>query len=269
MVVTTALFDLDRTDWPNYNRSIETYKRYGKNILSLKSNMVIYTTEDLKSYFEENRKVADPDLTRTIIVTLKLQDIPYYNYLEKLETLMKTDFFIQNIKNRADIYRPEANYPIYNIIQFAKSKFVETTIKNNFFNSETHCWLDISAYHDIFPQEFLNRTYPSKNEDLLLDGKIHHFYRQHPRDSDANKVWYYGDPDDVRMVGGWFGGTKAAMLKYAEIINKVIDDSISEGVISDDQNIYTIAYLENKELFNLHDGHFAHSPWFSGLDYFL
>jgi protein YibB len=270
MIITTALFDLDRGNWVGYKRSVEDYKNYSKNMLSLDCKMVIYTTPNLKEHFIENRKLIDPSLNNTIIVTMNLEDIPYYDYLDKITNLMNSQFFIENIKNKHhDKLRPESNYPIYNIVQFAKSKFVENTIKNNFFNSELHCWMDIGIYQHTFPSEFKFKKYPTKNVDILNDNKIHQFYRQYPRESDIDKLKYYCESDDVRIVGAWFGGTKSALLKYSEIINKVVDDSINESVISDDQNIYTICFLENKELFNLHNGNFANNAYFAGLDFFI
>lgn len=268
MVVTTSLFDLDRQNWKNYNRPIEDYKRYAQNMLSLDCDIVIYTTPDLKPFFEEHRKNYKE---KTIIITMDLKDIPYYDYLNRITNLMTSDFFVNNVRNAPGIdrYRPEANYPIYNIIQFAKSKFLKMTIENNYFDSKYHCWMDVGIYHDKFPQKFKFKKFPSVNFEVLSDEKIHHFYIDHPRESDLNKLEYYSMLGDVRMTGGWFGGTKDAMLLYSDLIEDVVNQSISEGVISDDQNMYTIAYLQNKNKFHLHDGNFAVNPWFAGLDYFM
>lgn len=269
MTVTTALFDLNRAGWTNYNRSIDDYKRYSQGMLSLDCKMIIYTSPDLKDYFEQKRIEIDPNMVNTQIVTMDLNEIPYYDMLDEIQTVMSNDWFIRNIKNRHDVFRPEANYAIYNVIQFAKSKFLVRSIENDPFSTDLHCWLDVGAYHDGFPMQFINKKYPSKNVDELFDGKIHHFYKEFPRDSDINKTSYYGMPNDVRMVGGWFGGTKEAMKLYSEFIEKVVKDSLNEGVISDDQNIYTICYLENKDKFHLHDGAGAHNPCFAGIDYFI
>ena len=253
MVITTALFDLGRGNWTDYKRTINDYISY-TNMIYFNCKMVIYTTEDLKDYFENKRREIDADLSMTKIITMRLDEIPYYDYLDKLTHLMSTDFFIKNIKLRAHHTRPEANYPIYNIIQFAKSKFVERTIKENYFESEYHCWMDAGIYHHLFSKNWIKTNFPQRNENVLSDGKVHQFYIDFPRESDRNKVDYYGQQEDVRIAGGWFGGCKTSLLKFSEIIKKVVDDSISEGVISDDQNIYTISYLENKELFTLHNG---------------
>ena len=253
MVITTALFDLGRENWEGYNRSIKDYLSYNKMIF-FDCNMVIYTTPDLKEYFEINRKKIDPDLSKTKIITMSLSEIPYYDYLDKLENLMKSDFFITKIRSRGHSLRPEANYPIYNIIQFAKSKFVENTIRNNYFNSEYHCWMDAGIYHHLFSDKWIGSKFPVNNLEVLDDEKVHQFYIDFPKESDLDKVTYYGEPEDVRIAGGWFGGKKEALLEFSNKIKKVIDDSIQEGVISDDQNIYTIAYLENKQLFTLHNG---------------
>ncbi len=271
MIVTTSLFDIGRSSWARYSRDTSSYLEHSKNMLSLRCKMVIYTTEDLRSHFEAERMKHDPSLSNTRIVCMPLSSIPYYDYLDRLNDLMKSEYFVTKIRNSGgqDGDRPEANSALYNIIQFAKSKFVEKTIDSRFFDDDIHCWMDAGIYHHRFPQEFLNRVYPSKNESVLLDGKIHQFYKDFPRQSDLNKVVYYGSHEDVRIVGAWFGGTSAAMKLHSQRVNKVVDDSIREGVISDDQNIYTVAYLERKDLYSLHDGSFAHSPWFAGLDFFL
>lgn len=270
MTITTAFFDIGRGDWNGYQRSVEDYLGYSKNMLSLNCNMVIYTQEKFRHHFEEHRKHIDPDLTKTKIVTMSLEEIPYYDYLQKITDLMNDDFFIYNIKLRhPDSLRPEANYPLYNIIQFAKSKFVEKTIENNPFDTNYYCWMDTGIYHSSFPEEFKFQKFPKKNFEILSDNKIHQFYRIFPKKKDIHKVSYYSELDDVRIVGAWFGGHKDALRIYSQIINKVVDDSIKEGVISDDQNIYTISYLENSELFTLHDGNFARNPYFAALDYFI
>jgi protein YibB len=270
LTVTTAFFDLGRETWTGYKRSVEDYLNYSKNMLSLDCNMVIYTQENFYQHFKETRMKIDPELSKTRIVILPLEQIPYYEYLEKITNLMNDDFFIHNIKNRhPDQLRPEANYPIYNIVQFAKSKFVSKTIQSNPFNTDYHCWMDAGIYHSGFPEEFRGKKFPSKNQDTLKDGKIHQFYRVFPKEKDIHKVSYYSELDDVRIVGAWFGGHKNALETYSNIINKVVDDSIKEKVISDDQNIYTISYLENKDLFTLHDGNFARNPYFAALDYFI
>ena len=79
-------------------------------------------------------------------------------------------------------------------------------------------------------------------------------------------VWgdFTGITGDVSRLVGSFGGSMLWM-KHALTFFVI---SVVVGV-SDDQNIYTICYLENKDIFNLHDGSFARDPYFAGLDYFI
>jgi len=268
LVITTSLFDLNRQNWKNYNRSIDQYKNYSEGMLSLDCDIVIYTQPQFKTYFEDTRSGKQ---NKTKIITMNLEEIPYYEYLEEITNLMNSNFFIKNVRNvpGIDTYRPEANYPIYNIIQFAKSKFVKNTIENNYFDSKYHCWMDVGIYHNKYPEQFKNKNYPNENLKQLNDEKIHHFYVDFPRETDLNKLEYYSMIGDVRMAGAWFGGVKESMILYSELIEDVVKESIKENVISDDQNMYTIAYLQNKDKFTLHDGNFAINPMFAGLDYFL
>lgn len=276
MVITTALFDLDRSKWTNYDRSIDHYKEHSKKVMSFRNEMVIYTTPDLKKHFEDSRRIHDPDLKKTKIITMDLNQVPFYDYLDRITEIMSSEKFIRDVRYSCipntnapfDPYRPEANYPIYNIIQFAKTKFLKNTIENNYFNSNLHCWLDAGLHY--LPDNLLNKTFGEKNKNELYDDKIHGFYIDPPTEKDLNKWDYYKSFNDVRIIGTWFGGSKTAMLTYSDICNKVIDDSIKEGAMSDDQNIYTIAYLENKEKFTLHDARpYGEKQWFAFLYHYF
>ena len=51
--IVTALFDIGRDKWDNYEQSYHTYIEWMKNLLSLNSKIVIYTEEKFSSQIIE------------------------------------------------------------------------------------------------------------------------------------------------------------------------------------------------------------------------
>jgi hypothetical protein len=64
-VIVTALFDIGRDKWDNYNQSYNTYLFWMDNILNVDSDFIIYTEQKFLGRIIESRKKIDKDLSRT------------------------------------------------------------------------------------------------------------------------------------------------------------------------------------------------------------
>ena len=75
-VIVTALFDIGRDKWDNYNQSYNTYLFWMDNILNVDSDFIIYTEQKFLGRIIESRKKIDKDLssvkinTHTIIIKI-------------------------------------------------------------------------------------------------------------------------------------------------------------------------------------------------------
>ena len=98
-VIVTALFDIGRDKWSNYNQSYNTYLFWMDNILNVDSDFIIYTEEKFLDRVLESRKKIDKDLKRTKIILKNFEDLDSY----KNELVSK---FGTNILNASTILDP-------------------------------------------------------------------------------------------------------------------------------------------------------------------
>ena len=77
-VIVTALFDIGRDKWSNYNQSYNTYLFWMDNVLNVDSDFIIYTEEKFLNRILESRKKIDKNLTRTKIILKNFEDLDSY-----------------------------------------------------------------------------------------------------------------------------------------------------------------------------------------------
>lgn len=137
--IVTAIFDIGRDKWEGYGLSYNTYKHWMRNLLMFDTNMVIYTEEKFIDFIKTQRKIVDPNLEKTIIVSDQLKKLESYKlYYEKVKNLMESEKF----KSKVFFQVPEMTKPLYNIIIFNKLYFIKNSIKENHFNSDFFIWCD-------------------------------------------------------------------------------------------------------------------------------
>ena len=126
-VIVTALFDIERDKWDNYEQSYHTYIEWMKNLLSLNSKIVIYTEEKFSSQIIEIRKKYDKNLENTLLVLKKFEELDFYKtYYEPIKKLMESDEF----KSKIHWQVPEMTKPKYNIVIYNKISFIEESFNN-------------------------------------------------------------------------------------------------------------------------------------------
>jgi protein YibB len=246
----TALYDIGRKDYIAYPRTIETYLRYMDNILSLKSNIVIYCDIDLKERIFETRQLYDKNLQNTVLVVTPFNELDCYkHFYSRVKTVMLTEKFKK--ENQGSI---ESIYPEYNIINFNKISFVNNTINDNPFKTDYFLWIDAGFFHENFPKQYRETLYPNPNRlNVLEDNKVH-FLSLCPEQYIPLESMY---SSRVSIAGSMFAG-KAEPLKFLkQEIYTTINNFLEQNAINDDQTIYAFVYSKNKDLFS-----FSYGNWF-------
>jgi protein YibB len=246
--IVTALYDIGRGQWNNqFKRTHEEYLTYFNNILSFDSKLVIYVDEKDFEYVLSARKKIDPDLNNTVINIKKFSELEAYKkFYIKCEEVMYSPSFLQK---RPESHTPEMNSPEYNIINFNKVSFLEESILNNKFNSEYFMWIDAGFYHHNFPKQYCFSKYPNPEKIKLLDdGKIHFLSL-----SDKIKLSSYLDAR-VSIAGSMFAAKIEPLMVFKKLCFETIEEFLNEGVINDDQAIYSYVYRKKPQLFNFYFG---------------
>lgn len=147
-VIITALFDIGRDKWEDYNQSYNNYMIWMTNLLNFDINMVIYTEEKFKDLIIEKRKQIDPNLEKTILLIDTLENLESYKlFYNKTKHLMESEEFKKIIYFQV----PEMTKPLYNIIIFNKLYFIKNSIDNKHFDSDFFIWCDAGVLRDDTP----------------------------------------------------------------------------------------------------------------------
>lgn len=255
----TSLYDIGRTNWEHWNRTQEQYFKYLGNILSLKTNIVIYIDEADLDRVKRLREPYDSEFKHTAFITRKFKDMECYKkFFEKTRQVMQSEKFISKIKLKDT---PEMNFPEYNIVNFNKIFLVNEVIENNPFNSEYFMWIDAGFYHHMFPEKYIGKIFPDENKVKKLDDNKVHFLSLVPKE--YIRINSYMDPT-VTITGSWFAGKAEPLKEFKPLVEKVVHEFLDSNAANDDQAIYAGCYMYNPDLFSIEVG-----DWFKSLDYYI
>ena len=241
----TAFYDIGRGKWSTYKRTVEDYLNYFKNVSRFPGNMVIYCDASHRDLIAQIR----PEGEKTRIIDVPFEQLEFYKrFFDRTKLVMDSEAFKKQIIHR-DI--PEMLFPEYNIINFNKASFVIDAIK--YFETSVYGWVDFGFGH--------GRIDISEDTDLYervtRGDKLYMGCLRQPVDQMLYHPWSYFS-NEIFITGSAFMGTKKSLHRFKELVSSVIDDSLNANLIDDDQTIYNMAYLLEKQLFNLRQG-----DWFN------
>ncbi len=242
--IVTAFFDIGRKDWKTIHaRNNEQYLINAKRMLSLDDNMVIYIEEKFHNFVVESRK--DKLLKTKIIITNKL-DLPMMKFVSKFKEIMDSDEYKKDL---ADCTVPECSQPLYDVIMFSKTHFLQKTIDENFFGSTHFVWLDFGVHRNMLPCEYLNKKLFANG----VDDKIKFLCRSIPQQSDLDITKFYKSHTN-RLAGTMFSGSKNNLELLNTYILQEVEECLRLRTIDCDQSLFNVIYLKNPNMFELYFG---------------
>lgn len=197
--------------------------------LNNNSKLIIFTSRNLKCYFEEiirNRK-------NIILIFKELNEFDLYN---KYKNIWEKQYE----KDPQKEIRTIDCYVIWN----SKLWLIKEAIKLNPFNSDKFIWNDIGSFRDITQTKYLINypVYEKIRVDKVDIVKIDDF---------EEKDFYF---HNVHFAGSIFGGGKNILLELHDLFYKMFDIYLeNDKFIGCDQQILASVYVKNKNIFNLID----------------
>ena len=218
--------------------SKEQYLEWGKTFMKLESPIVLFTEENLipkLRILRENRPIT-------------FVPIPF----EELDTwTLYKDKWIENHK-----IDPENSYhtPELYAIWAQKAFFVERAIKSNYFNTNYFFWCDFGAFRNPNIDNRILQTFPQttyfKGDKVLLQsiGDLTESDKIIKDDGIyAEKI--SANWNDVRLVGGLWGGSISACLKWKKEYQEMLELYFNKGRFAGkDQIVMLSTYLKNPTL---------------------
>jgi hypothetical protein len=228
------------------DRSSEDYIAYGKKLMAVPINKIIFFDEALindlpEECFNDNK---------TIIIPVKKEDNYLYQHKEKI-----TDFQLNTTC-------PEKDTMDYMITICNKTEHVRNAILLNTFQSTQFVWIDFGINH-----VFKGRTDEEFNN--IICGLIEKPFENVRIANIWNPSLYETNCKNFRsniykevlwfFAGGVFGGNSQALIKFADLMKNQCIKVIEENhTLMWEVNVWFQVYLENKELFSLY--HCDHNP---------
>lgn len=248
--IVTAFFDIGRGDWNYYNRKTEEYLSHFSNMLSLDTNLIVFTEEKYLDFISQRRTNLD-----TLIIMKEIKDLYTYERY--------SDIIISNLSNNR--YRenhpnpicPEVTQPLYNILVTNKMKFLEEAVSFNPFSTEYFFWMDGGYTHSTISLKDItwdiSPLFNSKFSIMALSAVS-------PLLNPRSFFYEYRDP----ITGGFFGGRREDIRVISEIYYLIMDCIIDSYNITDDDQYYmTLLISRYPELFSLYFG-----GWYAGINLF-
>ena len=244
--IVTALFDLNRENWPYFQRDFNTYLKNSLPLLSMDLNIIAFVEEKSRRFVEDQRKGKE---NKTYIYSMDFTDLELYNTLDEIKAIMGSKEF----KNNHELIKhPEGFSPEYNILMNSKFFLMHKAAQMNIFNTSFFYWMDMGYGHgvDIFPK---GRRWAPMNLMSNSDDKVTYIMVQW--------LWQIGSLLDVYkhnvnglLCGGFFGGSSKAIHELYRTHKSVFRTCLNHGVVDDDQTIIIGCVHKNINLFNLVPG---------------
>ena len=243
----SALFDIDRVD----GRKWDNYLKWFDITLKLKVPMVLFITEDLVEFVEERREDIPTD-----IIVQTVEDIPYYGLKDRIQEILDSDRYKEDI---SDPDRIECQQAMYSIIQYSKFPWLKqaATLRGN--ECDYFFWLDAGASR-FFEGYDLSKEYPSKEAVKSLEQMGDSFlvqmnteYYKDLANTDTLDLDYLYDNRSY-VLGSMFGGHKDSIIKVHDIVDNLLkNDMIANRNVNNEQ--IALGYLIKKypDVFSLYE----------------
>lgn len=234
--IVTAFYDIGRSDWKAFPRSVDTYFAAFERMCKLDNDIIVFTSEEFKERIEAVQR-KKKNLTVYYVDIFK----PNTELLEKISAVQNNAQFKEGITNPAC---PEYFEPRYILINYLKSYFCIEAFKRNSQLAGTVAWIDFGYCRK-------NRFLPTiKRWDYEFDDKIHLFNlldihdNIHVVDTIKTNTVYIQGCHIVAKQNGW--------LRLNHLMKEVLDDLLAKTLVDDDQTLLLLSYLKSKEDFVIH-----------------
>lgn len=211
----------------NEYRSVDKYIEYGKQLISIPINKVIYVEQYIYDTYFKNWEY---DEKYTVFRITEKKDNYLYEYLDKLPN------FNLNTGN------PGKDTIEYMFVQCNKTEWVRNAILENPYATDQFIWLDFGIRHMFSSDEEFTRQVLSLNSKSYLEVRIAKG-ACYPRDIYTSIVWYF--------LGTVFGGHKDELIRFADKMKeKCLSVMNEKGTICWEINLWYLISNEYPELFN-------------------
>ena len=237
VTVGSALLDIERNFIPQpYARSIEEYLEWMSFLLSFPCPVVVFTSPELAGRVKSLRGSKPLEIRE-----ITADGLRQTNLHDRIAALISGDTKFVNPD------RPECYLPLYNGITFRKTEWLRQVAKSNPFQSEYFLWMDAGYGYGRFKGSKAEGRWPVRLNPLA-DDRVHLLQvNPHPGLDEAQRFRQH----KVVFSTACFGGKASAVERLGHAYSLVLNRTLEEALIDDDQAVMTSVYEQDPELFTV------------------
>jgi demethylmacrocin O-methyltransferase len=254
ITLVTVLFDFSKRQ-DRVNRTIDQYLQFGKSVLDIPQNMIIFCDPELVQHMKDARSKI---LAKTQVITMLFEETPAYPWITKArECKLPTN----------KPMRYEAGN--YLVLGWSKLLLLKQVAQENPFKSTHVGFIDFGITHCI-PTESI--SLPGIFD--TTDDKVHlHVMRQF----DAQKINapdYYNYTHGL-IAAGYIAGSTESVVQFVdefelEVLQRLaigsisIDEDIIAVIAGRNMNTYSYSYGDYSEIFSNYNevrSNLSHISW--------
>lgn len=231
-------FDIGKLENNDKRRQANNYKNTSEELLRRDMNLIFFGEQDTVKHVWTIRKKYNL-LHKTYLVTCELNESPYYKYLPLLTEYSKTvglNGFVNDIRMT----------PHYFVAIWSKFYFIKKAIELNPFESNKFCWIDYGIFHiseKIDDDKFANNLLSLKSDKI----KIMMIFEGTQQLLNDRKLLY--SKDRHITTAQIFGGGKDIFLKYIELFDEELMESIKCEKPTNEENIMAMLAMKFTKMF--------------------
>lgn len=235
----------------NTNKTIEQYIEYGKKLINIPINKIIFIEKEIYDKFlSELPKISElPEVSK---VSEEISEVTFNEYTTFI-FVKKEDIYLYEYYDQITDFDPITNNPNKDNIDYMlticyKTEFMRMGIKLNIYDSNQFIWIDFGIYYifdndELFNNLILNLNLSYEYNLIRIAGGI---YFPPSEEIVYKKVcWCF--------LGGIFGGEGSKLVYFADLMKqKCIDIITKKNTITWEVNVWYIIYKEFPELFSIY-----------------
>ncbi|EPL1459995.1 WlaTC/HtrL family glycosyltransferase, partial [Acinetobacter baumannii] len=206
----------------------------------LNNEMIIFTSEKFKEKILEIR--GDKP---THVVTVNYPE-DFLKFRNRIEEIQNSNEFKSRVSPK-QIINPEYWSPDYTLLTNLKSYFVKRAIESNLVTNNLVAWIDFGYCRDM---RTLNGVQEWKYD--FDDKKVHFFTLKKIPKLTKERVLKAIFENEVFIIGGVAKASKEKWLELQRIVYSCQLELLNENIVDDDQGIYLMALLKNRNLIKKH-----------------
>lgn len=249
--IVTGLWNIKRNELSEgWARGFEEhYLKHFKNFLKIPHNLIIFGDSELKKFINDNKTHDDIQFIERDLSWFKKQ---FYNKIEKIRK--NPDWYGQKSWLTEST---QAKLEMYNPLVMQKMFLLNDAKIMDRFDSDYLLWLDAGITNTVHEGYFTHDKVLEKVPQFFnkfsficfpytAEGEIHGFkYDELCRIAGR----------EVKKVarGGLFGGPKEKISEASQIYHSLLYDTLNDGYMGTEENIFSIMVYKFEELFDHHD----------------